>query len=38
MLTATLFAVYKCIGVRMLAATLPARYKCVDGQMVRKST
>jgi len=33
MLTATLFAVYKCISVRMLVATLLARYKYVDGQM-----
>ncbi len=36
MLTATLFAEYKCIGVQMLLATLLATNKCVGGQMLIK--
>ena len=37
MLTATLFAGYKCIGVQMLLGTLLPTDKCVGGQMSIKN-
>lgn len=38
MLTATLFAEYKCIGAQMVLGALHPTNKCVGGQMYKKST